>query len=459
MPRRLHWWLLFFGLVLLACPRTFFAQQAPPPAVGAELKAYVGTPDAAFQWKLESNRTVGEDRVTTLHLVSQVWHGETWEHKLQIYQPKNAQPTKTLLLWNTGGEPKPGDMLMGMNVARLAGAPVAFLYGVPKQPLFGGLKEDALIAETYVRFLESKDPTWPLLFPMVKSVVRAMDALQEFTKKEWPTPVENFVIAGASKRGWTTWLTAGTGDPRVKAIVPVVIDTLNMQKQLPHQLEMFGGKYSEQIRDYTERKLAPMPDTPEARKLVSMVDPWFYRGRFNMPKLILNGANDPYWAVDALNNYWDDLPGPKWVTYVPNAGHNLQQDHGNGKKDSSAAMNALAAFYRHILTEKPLPRLSWRFNEKDGEKGITLQCKPWPKRINHWLAECADLDFRPARWQLQGSVEAKSQGENHEHSYSVAQRRGNVAFFLQCDYEIDGIPYSLCTQLQVQRGNQGPARP
>ncbi len=85
-------------------------------------------------------------------------------------------------------------------------APIAILYDIPNQPLLDGKKEDALIAETFVRALETKDMSWPLLFPMAKSVVKAMDALQAFSKEELKLPVTQFVLSAprnaGGQRGW-----------------------------------------------------------------------------------------------------------------------------------------------------------------------------------------------------------------------------------------------------------------
>jgi PhoPQ-activated pathogenicity-related protein len=418
----------------------------------ADLLGYVKKPDAAFRWEVRQRMSSSQGTIYDLHLVSQVWQGIQWEHQLQVYQPRDVAPNSTLLLWNTGGNAKPESMKLAMDLAGRIQAPVAFLYNIPNQPLLGDKTEDALIAETFVRYLNTRDENWPLLFPMVKSVVRAMDALQAFSEQEWKKKAEKFIVTGASKRGWTSWLT-GAADSRVTAIAPFVIDTLNMKKQNVHQREAFGT-YSEEIDDYTKRGLVPMPETREANRLWSMVDPYFYRDRLAMPKLLVNGNNDPYWTADALNLYWDGLKGPKWVTYVPNAGHNLQEHHADGHKDNERAIGALAAFARAQITGQSLPRLKWQHSGDNGSMRLTVEADPPPSGARLWQALAPTQDFRRSPWtehpvKIDGGTIV---GE------AAAPAEGYSVFYIELDYSLDGLPYHLSTQVRVAGKSAEPGK-
>ena len=101
-----------------------------------------------------------------------------------------------------------------------------------------------MVAYTWRKFIDLKragDPNadmWPLRLPMVKAVVRAMDATEDFLSKcdeciKRPDKTTSFITMGASKRGWTTWLT-GAVDKRVIAMAPIVMDAANQHKLLDH---------------------------------------------------------------------------------------------------------------------------------------------------------------------------------------------------------------------------------
>jgi PhoPQ-activated pathogenicity-related protein len=411
----------------------------------ADLLDYVQKPDPQFSWKLQQKSDTPQGTLYDLQLVSQVWQNITWTHQLQVYQPRDVAPNAVMFLYNTGGDANPGTIAFGMDLARKIQAPVAFLYHIPNQPLLGGKKEDALIAETFVRYLEGKgqDGSWPLLFPMVKSVVRAMDALQAFAQQEWKKPVKSFVLSGGSKRGWTTWLT-GAVDPRIQAIAPMVIDTLNMVEQMEHQKKSFGT-YSRMIHDYTERNLVPLPDTEEARKLWKMVDPYFYRDKITMPKMLILGNNDPYWTVDALNLYWDGLKADRYIAYVPNAGHDLRQKGAAQGQERRRAVDALAAFARFQVTGKALPRLEWKHDDVDGQMRLTVTAQPAPKSAEIWLATAPTRDFRETGW----SPTAVGIKGNTMTGTVTRPKEGYAAFYMALEYEIDGLKYPLCTQIRV----------
>lgn len=431
-------------IVLALCALATVGLLAAPSS--ADLQKYVDKREPSFEWQLKNkiDREQSGERIYDLHFVSQVWQGKTWQHQLQIYRPADAAPSATMFLWVTGGAASPEAISLGLELARKMKAPVAFVYHIPNQPLLeGNLREDDLIAETFVRYLKSKDESWPLLLPMVKSVVKAMNVLQAFGKKEWSAPIDKFIVAGASKRGWTTWLTAAV-DKRVSAIAPVVIDVLNMRAQMSHQVQTLGA-YSSRLTPYSSRGLLPIPETPAGQRLLNMVDPWAYRERLTMPKLIVNGTNDAYWATDALNLYWDGIPSDKSVLYIPNAGHNLRRQDRPQREQLNDLITGLAAFSRHQISGTPMPSSRWKHESVNGKLRLTIDATPAPTSARLWIAQTATTDFRATQWREQDVKfsDGKIIGE------VTPPEKGHLAFFGELDYEIDGLPYHLSTQVRM----------
>ena len=76
---------------------------------------------------------------------------------------------------------------------------------------------------------------------------------------------------------------------------------------------------------------------------------------------------------------------------------------------------------------------------------LTVTAKPAPKAARLWVADGADarlpqgeMDGRPATIEKEtvtGEVDAP--------------KDGCLAFYVELDYEMDGIKYHLCTQLRV----------
>ncbi|MCH7688089.1 MAG: phenylacetic acid degradation protein [Planctomycetes bacterium] len=435
--------LIFFSLyIFVLSAGTNIADAAEPKSdsIPDSLQKYVSRDEPLFRWNLQETAATENGTVYRLHLVSQNWHDIVWEHALTVYEPKAIAHPEHMLLFVTGGsngrKPGAGDIAVGMKLAELCQARIATLHQVPNQPLLGNRKEDDLITETWLRYLKTGDDTWPLLFPMVKSAVKAMDALEQFAKsKQWKTP-KGFVITGGSKRGWTSWLTP-VADKRIVGTVPIVIDVLNFSKQMKHQIATWG-KYSEQIYDYTSKGLmreSGEPETPREIALWKMMDPYTYRAQLTLPKLLINGTNDRYWVVDAMKNYWGDLAGPKYILQVPNAGHSLK-----GGRDLAYA--TLAAFFRHRAMQKSLPKLEWTFtNGKSLRLSMTIDQPPLGARL--WTASSSTKDFRQAKWSSQ-----PIQSDSLKFSASVDEPdSGHVALYGELLFKVGNLEYSLSTQV------------
>ncbi len=419
------------------------AMSAESETVPTALQDYAKSPDDSFAWSVRKNIRLEGCQVHDLDLTSQTWQGITWKHTMSIFVPDNIRHKETALLFITGGsigsQPDDGDYAMGVRLAKLTQAACVFLHHVPNQPLMNGRKEDDLISETFLRYLKTKDKTWPLLFPMVKSAVRAMDATSEFAKEHYQTEVQQFVVSGASKRGWTSWLTA-VADDRVAGIAPMVIDTLNLRKQMQHQLGTWGV-FSEQIADYTSKGLVQIMLTQSDVPLWRWVDPYTYRRQLDMPKLLINGTNDRYWVLDAMNLYWDDLVGEKHLLYIPNAGHGLDDGH-EGRQD---ALTTLAVFTQHVAQGQSLPKLTWKHDREGESLRLTVQSSIAPEKVQLWMARSKTKDFRQAEWKAT-TLTATTDG--HYVGQVERPESGHVALYGEATYALGAVSYGLSTQIR-----------
>lgn len=319
------------------------------------------------------------------------WKGVSWKNHLLIIKPDNLR-SKHALLFITGDYKIDNRLFEFFNtIAIQNGAYVAILYDIPNQPLFNGYREDWLIAYTFSKFLETDDYEWPLLLPMVRSTITAMNMLTDYAKKEG-FEIEGFILSGASKRGWTTWLTAAC-DSRVNAIAPIVFDNLNIKEQMKHQLE-FWGAYSESIAEYVNTGILSDLEDPRRIALLQYIDPYAYREELNIPKLIIVGTNDPYWPADAATLYFDGLPGEKGMVYAPNMGHGAE---------ISRTVQAIGALFANLDEGVSLPEVlatySTTASETEIHIDISIKPKDWKvSEVRLFFANSQIRDFRNARF-------------------------------------------------------------
>jgi PhoPQ-activated pathogenicity-related protein len=410
------------------------------PVASADLRSYVKADDQAYRWEhlRQTDRTDGTT-VHELRVISQVWQGITWQHRLRMVIPQAPQDLSSLtFLIISGSQPAEQELREAVLMARQLNAPVAILSDIPNQPLFGGLVEDDLLAHTFVKFIATQDATWPLLLPMVKGVVRAMDAIQAFMPRQLQAQVSGFLLSGASKRGWTAWLTPAVDD-RVRGIAPLAYDNLDLARQMQHQRETWGH-FSGQIAEYTERGLPQRLLSGEkgAVELAAIVDPFRYRQPLTVPKLIVLGTNDRYWPLDALNLYYDALIGERYILYMPNAGHDLRSSR-------ERTLAGLMAFFQHMAGRLRLPTLRWEATVKERTLTLSLTSDRVPRAVRAWVASASTKDFREARWEA---------FEMHAEPHGYVYRRdkgpqGVTAIFGEAEYEADTGAFVLTTTVHL----------
>jgi PhoPQ-activated pathogenicity-related protein len=534
------------GAILLTSASLGWAQVLPNPA----LSNYVHRDDGAYSYSIVNvirNPLVsvgGTQRrlaanVYLMNMTSQEWNPTTnestgfqenrkvWQHEVAVVVP-NVIRSSTAQLHITGGGNSQGGLdrfsyfdTVGPNAtndftqnsefgafasfAEASGSVTTILNQAPNQSIQfnndirGPRSEDDIIAKTARNFIDggATEKDWPLLFPMTKAAVKAMDLTQDFMRtnpsagltiggfsfSDSPPSIQDFVVSGGSKRGWTTWLTAAVDD-RVKAIVPIVFDALNLGNQLANQRAIYsrvendlsvadssGAKYSGALNPYISSLSPSNPNatadmdltvkfaTKEGQELLGMIDPYSYRHAYDMPKYIVNSAGDEFFAINSSNNYYSQLPGDKYLWYIPNTSHGIVANPDGTSNDVAIAQffESYAAFYGALKSGEELPEYSYSILNDGKTVRVEFLNGLLPDEVTLWYNNGFEgqPDFRHGGIEnaLPGNLRSTwSQWDGLSGLYSLSYLGNGVfeatandithwqAFMMQFSYRVQSVP-------------------
>ncbi|MEN9916252.1 MAG: hypothetical protein RLY40_184 [Pseudomonadota bacterium] len=329
--------------------------------------------------------------------ISDVIKPNIWKHEIDIFIPKENSNVNTAALYITGGyinskitrnttPDKVISQLIQHNiVVVLKDDPNQYLTINNKQ-----LKEDEIIAFTWNRYIHNpKQAYYPLHIPMSIAAQQAMTLTQNILKKHHIN-INHFVIIGASKRGWATWM-LGLLDSRVIAIIPIVVDVLNLEKQIPHIYKVYAQHWPIAFKDYYLQHIPEYtnPKNPLYQnylKLLQIEDPFTYlavapyqKKLAEISKYIVNASGDDFFPPDSSESYYGDLAGRKLLFYLPNSPHYIEYSPSIAQLATS-----LSAFYQRIISHHTLPSITW---DKKTTGELKIRYSEKPEKIILWSAE------------------------------------------------------------------------
>ena len=458
--------LIAIGLLLLGCAAGGDSAATDPevsaePGPGDILQNYVDTPDPAYGWTLVNSEPGDGYTLHTIEMTSQTWLTEAevdrplWTHWLMVVEPDEVSSDHGFLYISggrNGGDPPEQANPLTLQPALATGSFTAELRMVPNQPLnfvgddYGERVEDELIAYGWDKFLRGEDAIWLARLPMTKAAVRALDTMTAFAASDdgGGKDVNRFVVAGGSKRGWTTW-TTGMVDDRVVAIAPIVIDMLNLEPSFVHHWKAYGF-WAPAVGDYEREGIMDWFGDPRYLELQQIVEPYHHLDKLTMPKYVINATGDQFFLSDSAQFYFDDLQGEKHLRYVPNTEHSLG--------GSDAAVGFLA-FYQAIVEGVARPDVDWSIESDDsGGAAITAWAANGaePSQVLLWQASNEEArDFRVDTIGRSWTSTAVEPGEDGKWVGAVpAPERGWTGFYLEFEFPGPGeAPFQFSTEIKV----------
>lgn len=399
------------------------------------LANYVGKYDASTNgYMFNSGAHFGWDGYQ-FFLASQTWRSTSevdrplWTHDMTMAVPWFSGDDVIFLI-NGGSNPTSGpspDSTIAL-VCIALGVSFAQLDQIPNQPLYftdevnNARTEDEILAYSLDKAIDTHDMEWPVHVAMTKAAVKAMDLIQRQNKS-----LDDFLVIGASKRGWALWLTTEV-DPRVKWILPIVIDVFKLPEQVEHHWESYGT-YSSAIQDYVDFDLFCRchNDPWASTDLANIVDPYSKINKFTMPKFIVNASGDQFFLPDSSRYYLHELPGQTWLRYMPNKDHYME-----GVLDDYNNLLGILGWGANMMSGASNPTYSWYV---DGYGQIVVTANSTPDSVKLWQA--TNPNGRDFRLETVGPIYTSSTlyGSNNVFvGYCPPPAQGWTAYFVELTF-------------------------
>lgn len=390
------------------------SSAAPPPVNMTELDRYVRVVDPEFGWTdSHYNFSFADDYVAYLfnltsvaYLNASLTDRSVWTHTVVYVVPTklnaSCDTAYVWLTWGENGQPWSGtgqddvDIAVVTQVAIGTGCPAVAIYEIPNQRICWYDdptnpycdSEDGAIAYTFNRYLyRNKSAEWLLLFPMAKAGIRALDAIEEISAQVFHQPMTKFIVSGASKRGWTTWLVGATDyKNRVIAIVPVVLDALNFGSFIHRQWRSYNA-FTFALRPYADFGLTGATDMETFQTWSTEIDPYYYRERLTMPKFAINAVGDEFQLLDDQAHWAHDMPGEMKTILIKDADHILITNFG-------LVIQAAVSFCQSVVFGIARPSYTWMIDPLSGQIKVTTNVAPLSVSLVQTTIPTKQRDFR-----------------------------------------------------------------
>lgn len=374
------------------------------------LSGFVKDYDANYKFEVLEEKQGEGYKAYILDFTSQSWHPEktvppVWRHWLTVIVPKQRVKDTGMLVLTDGfstleapmSEIPPYFISLAVSsksvVSILEGFPrdKVGIYKTPAQMIY--MEPSEFVSWSLKQYFETHEVSWIVFCPLVKTVVRAMDAVQELLIKNLRSeiPLKEFVLC-ADTPFFISWLVPAI-DNRVIGLVSINSTAFHLEQQIKRMF-MDEINFPDFFAEMDDAGLLPLLETEDGENLLKVIDPYYYRENLKIPKLIISLNNNQWKDVIALSEQViSEIPDPVNWLICPQL--RLSREYAFLPQQTlynfSAPMNVnlriydfkdtIQVFYQRLLGQRDMPIFEWEFSSKgDCQIKVSeeiIECRAW----------------------------------------------------------------------------------